>query len=130
MRHALALDQALHPISKFVDRFITIHLFLPVTKHEKVPVAWQHAYCAEAVIHVTAYQELWLRLLQLLQEEHERGSKVGLDISTGEPLDPQMAGIFDNYLVKKQVIQSAPVIASQLLLVDEVMRAGVGMRGK
>lgn len=63
-----------------------------------------------------------------LQEEHERGSKVGLDITTGEPLDPQMAGIFDNYLVKKQVIQSAPVIASQLLLVDEVMRAGVGMR--
>ncbi|KAA6416598.1 MAG: TCP-1 cpn60 chaperonin family [Trebouxia sp. A1-2] len=63
-----------------------------------------------------------------LQEEYERGSKVGLDISTGEPLDPQMAGIFDNYLVKKQVIQSAPVIASQLLLVDEVMRAGVGMR--
>ena len=66
----------------------------------------------------------------MLQEEHERGSKVGLDICTGEPLDPQMAGIFDNYLVKKQVIQSAPVIAAQLLLVDEVMRAGVGMRGK
>ena len=62
-----------------------------------------------------------------MQEEHERGSKVGLDITTGEPLDPQMAGIFDNYLVKKQVIQSAPVIASQLLLVDEVMRPGVGM---
>lgn len=77
-----------------------------------------------------AHQGLWLRLLHLLQEEYERGSKVGLDISTGEPLDPQMAGIFDNYLVKKQVIQSAPVIASQLLLVDEVMRAGVGMRGK
>ena len=77
-----------------------------------------------------AYKGLLLRLLQLLQEEYERGSKVGLDISTGEPLDPQMAGIFDNYLVKKQVIQSAPVIASQLLLVDEVMRAGVGMRGK
>jgi len=67
-------------------------------------------------------------LVCFMQEEYERGSKVGLDVSTGEPLDPQMAGIFDNYLVKKQVIQSAPVIASQLLLVDEVMRAGVGMR--
>ena len=74
--------------------------------------------------------EVKLRGIGLLQEEYERGSKVGLDISTGDPLDPQMAGIFDNYLVKKQVIQSAPVIASQLLLVDEVMRAGVGMRGK
>ena len=63
-----------------------------------------------------------------LQEEFEQGNRVGLDISTGEPLDPQMAGIYDNYLVKKQIIQSAPVIASQLLLVDEVMRAGMNMR--
>jgi hypothetical protein len=29
-----------------------------------------------------------------------------------------------------QVMQSAPVVASQLLLVDEVMRAGINMRGK
>jgi hypothetical protein len=29
-----------------------------------------------------------------------------------------------------QVFQSAPVVASQLLLVDEVMRAGINMRGK
>lgn len=64
----------------------------------------------------------------LFQEEYERGTKVGLDINTGDPIDPQASGIYDNYLVKKQIIQSAPVIASQLLLVDEVMRAGVGMR--
>ena len=64
----------------------------------------------------------------VMQEEYEKGSKVGLDISTGEPLDPQMAGIFDNYRVKRQIIESAPVVASQLLLVDEVMRAGIGMR--
>ena len=63
-----------------------------------------------------------------MQEEHERGTQVGLDLSTGDPLDPRALGILDNYLVKKQIIQSAPVIASQLLLVDEVMRAGVGMR--
>ena len=59
-----------------------------------------------------------------VQEEHKQGNVVGLDISTGEALDPAMAGIFDNYLVKKQILQSAPVVASQLLLVDEVMRAG------
>jgi T-complex protein 1 subunit zeta len=63
-----------------------------------------------------------------LQEEHERGNVVGFDIATGEPLDPQMAGIYDNYIVKRQIILSAPVIASQLLLVDEVMRAGINMR--
>ena len=49
---------------------------------------------------------------------------VGLDVATGEPIDPMLAGIFDNYLVKKQILQGAPIVASQLLLVDEVMRAG------
>mmetsp|Transcript_19081 Transcript_19081/g.32699 ORF Transcript_19081/g.32699 Transcript_19081/m.32699 type:complete len:534 (+) Transcript_19081:128-1729(+) len=65
-----------------------------------------------------------------LQEEHERGNVVGIDVTTGEPFQPAMAGVFDNYIVKKQVMQSAPVVASQLLLVDEVMRAGINMRGK
>ncbi len=55
------------------------------------------------------------------QEEHEAGSVVGLDVGTGEALDPVLAGIYDNYLVKKQILQSSPVIASQLLLVDEVI---------
>ena len=53
---------------------------------------------------------------------------VGIDVSTGEPLDPAAAGIYDNYLVKRQILQSGPIVASQLLLVDEVMRAGVNMR--
>lgn len=54
------------------------------------------------------------------QEEHENGNVVGLDVATGEALDPVLSGIYDNYLVKKQILQSSPVIASQLLLVDEV----------
>eukprot|EP00798_Chlamydomonas_sp_ICE-L_P009744 gene9744-7619_t len=66
-----------------------------------------------------------------LQEEHEAGTAVvGLDVATGEPFDPVMAGIYDNYIVKKQIIQSAPVICSQLLLCDEIMRAGINMRKK
>mmetsp|Transcript_351 Transcript_351/g.872 ORF Transcript_351/g.872 Transcript_351/m.872 type:complete len:535 (+) Transcript_351:137-1741(+) len=65
-----------------------------------------------------------------LQEEFENGNVVGLDVATGEPFDPIMAGVLDNFIVKKQIMQSAPVVASQLLLVDEVMRAGVNMRGK
>ena len=53
---------------------------------------------------------------------------MGIDIATGDPTDPTLLGIYDNYLVKKQIIQSAPIIASQLLLVDEVIRAGMNMR--
>lgn len=65
-----------------------------------------------------------------LEEEYEKGNTVGLDLTTGEPMDPMLAGVYDNYIVKKQIMQSAPVVASQLLLVDEVMRAGINMRGK
>ncbi|KAJ1443263.1 TCP-1-like chaperonin intermediate domain superfamily [Sesbania bispinosa] len=63
-----------------------------------------------------------------LTGEHDRGNIVGLSQNTGEPIDPQMEGIFDNYSVKRQIINSGPVIASQLLLVDEVIRAGRNMR--
>ncbi|GMH32894.1 hypothetical protein BSKO_00728 [Bryopsis sp. KO-2023] len=63
-----------------------------------------------------------------VQEEHEKGNIVGLDVESGEPFDPKMAGVFDNVNVKRQIIESAPLIATQFLLVDEVMRAGVNMR--
>ncbi|XP_076940238.1 T-complex protein 1 subunit zeta 1-like [Bidens hawaiensis] len=63
-----------------------------------------------------------------LTGEHDKGNVVGLNQQTGDPIDPQMEGIYDNYVVKRQIINSAPVIASQLLLVDEVIRAGRNMR--
>lgn len=63
-----------------------------------------------------------------LQDEQSKGNTVGIDIATGDPTDPTLLGIYDNYLVKKQIIQSAPIVASQLLLVDEVIRAGMNMR--
>lgn len=63
-----------------------------------------------------------------LTEEQETGACVGFDVASGEPIDPHLTGVFDNYLVKRQIVQSAPIIASQLLLVDEVLRAGMNMR--
>ena len=53
---------------------------------------------------------------------------IGVDVSSGGALDAALAGIWDNVCVKRQVLQSAPVVASQLLLVDEVLRAGINMR--
>ena len=55
---------------------------------------------------------------------------VGVDLATGGALDAAAAGVWDNVCVKRQVLQSAPVLASQLLLVDEVLRAGANMRPK
>ncbi len=90
-----------------------------------------------------------------LQEEHSNGHVVGLDLETGLPFDPETEGVFDNYRVKRQQLylwfvfflfsslfsfsllwfafgaplltpNDSAVLASQLLLVDEVVRAGKG----
>jgi len=61
-----------------------------------------------------------------LQEEYATaGQPVGIDIHTGDALLPLDHGILDNYRVKRQILHSCTVIASNLLLVDEVMRAGM-----
>lgn len=63
-----------------------------------------------------------------LSEEQASGVCAGFDVTSGLPNDPHLSGIYDNYIVKRQVLQSSPIIASQLLLVDEVLRAGMNMR--
>lgn len=62
-----------------------------------------------------------------LQEEDRLGGgdPIGLDLSTGEAMKPIDLGVYDNYIVKKQILNSCSVIASNLLLVDEIMRAGM-----
>lgn len=62
-----------------------------------------------------------------LLEEAAKGHVVGLDIETGGCLQPEKAGIWDNYRVKKQFLHLGSLIAMKLLLVDEVMRAGKKM---
>ncbi|KAJ3220383.1 T-complex protein 1 subunit zeta [Dinochytrium kinnereticum] len=59
-----------------------------------------------------------------LQEEFAEGHVVGVDLKTGETLDPVAEGIWDNYRVHRHLLHSCSVIASNLLLVDEMMRAG------
>lgn len=64
-------------------------------------------------------------IVRLLEEDALSTDPIGLDLSTGEPMKPVDLGVYDNYIVKKQIINSCTVIASNLLLVDEVMRAGM-----
>ncbi|XP_061557961.1 LOW QUALITY PROTEIN: T-complex protein 1 subunit zeta [Phycodurus eques] len=70
-------------------------------------------------------------LLKLQTEFKESGGQlVGVDLSTGEPMVAGEAGVWDNYSVKKQLLHSCTVIASNILLVDEIMRAGMSsLRG-
>lgn len=64
-------------------------------------------------------------IVKLQEESRLNPEPVGLDLTSGEAINPKDAGIFDNYVVKKQIINSCSVIASNLLLVDEIMRAGM-----
>lgn len=65
-----------------------------------------------------------LDVIVSLEEAYAAGNVVGLDLETGEPLDPIAEGIWDNYRVHRHLLNSCAVIASNLLLVDEMMRAG------
>merc|ERR1712039_41875 len=64
------------------------------------------------------------KLLQVVSAREAKNTPVGVSVATGDPIDPTMEGIWDNYIVKKQMLGLAPVLAEQLLLVDEVIRAG------
>jgi T-complex protein 1 subunit zeta len=64
-------------------------------------------------------------LVELQDALAESKKLVGIDLKTGGALFPMEHGIVDNYRVKRQIIHSATIIASNLLLVDEIMRAGL-----
>lgn len=64
-----------------------------------------------------------------LQDAAAADKPCGLDVVTGKPMDAAAHGVWDNYCVKKQMITAASVIASQLLLIDVIMRAGKAPQG-
>ncbi|CAD7001231.1 unnamed protein product [Ceratitis capitata] len=57
---------------------------------------------------------------KLTEEDRLNPETIGLIFSTGKPIKP-----VDNYLIKKQILNTSSVITSNLLLVDEAMRAGM-----
>jgi T-complex protein 1 subunit zeta len=58
-----------------------------------------------------------------LQDEHADGNVVGLDLATGEPMDPTLEGIYDSFRVLRNCIASSSGIAANLLLCDELLKA-------
>jgi len=68
-------------------------------------------------------QKVIVKLIEAYQESGGKLNPVGLDLETGEPCIPQ--GIWDNVSVKKSSLSACNSIATNLLEVDEVMRAGM-----
>ncbi|KAF2623393.1 T-complex protein 1 subunit zeta [Macroventuria anomochaeta] len=61
--------------------------------------------------------------LAALQDEHAEGNVVGLNLATGEAMDPIQEGVYDSFRVLRNCIASATGIASNLLLCDEMLKA-------
>ncbi|XP_018014800.1 T-complex protein 1 subunit zeta [Hyalella azteca] len=59
------------------------------------------------------------------QKVAPEGTYVGLDLDTGSSMDPVATGVYDNYCVKRHMLDACTVIARNLLIVDEIMRAGL-----
>lgn len=62
-------------------------------------------------------------IVAALQDEHAEGNVVGLNLATGEPMDPTQEGVYDSFRVLRNSIASATGIASNLLLCDEMLKA-------
>ncbi|KAI9861507.1 MAG: T-complex protein 1 subunit zeta [Vezdaea acicularis] len=61
--------------------------------------------------------------LAALQDEQAEGGIVGLNLTTGEPMDPIQEGVYDSFRVLRNCIASSSGIASNLLLCDELLKA-------
>lgn len=69
-------------------------------------------------------------IITLLDAAKKEKVSVGIDIAKPDGfINPETQGIYDNYCVKKQFLNVAPLLAEQLLLVDEIMKAGKKMGG-
>lgn len=67
-------------------------------------------------------------IIKLMDAHQESSNTAGLDLDTGEILDPIAAGILENHCVKMQLLQLATVISTKILLVDQIIRAGRRMK--
>ncbi|KAI1112103.1 T-complex protein 1 [Nemania sp. NC0429] len=61
--------------------------------------------------------------LAALQDEYADGNVVGLDLTTGKPMDPELEGVYDSFRVIRNCVASSSSIASNLLLCDEMLKA-------
>jgi chaperonin GroEL (HSP60 family) len=97
---------------------------------------WLQRECVPRIVNVCEHRlhtfgvfSLQETLIKLQEERIRTGAAVGLDVQTGQPMLPDQRGIWDNVKVKRQCLTLSTILASQLLLVDEVLRAGRGSRG-
>lgn len=68
-------------------------------------------------------------VMMLVDEYRKNKVPVGLDVWNLATISPEQNGVFDNYSVKKIFLNITSTLAQQLLLCDEILRAGKKMGG-
>jgi len=68
-------------------------------------------------------------IILLLDEYHKKKVPVGLNLWDYGVMSPEALGVWDNYCVKKTFIDITTTLAEQLLLCDEILKAGKKMGG-
>ena len=64
-------------------------------------------------------------IINALKSYDENKKLMGVDINDNvKPINPVDHGIYDNYCVKKSMLNISPVLTQQFLMVDEIIRAG------
>jgi T-complex protein 1 subunit zeta len=66
-------------------------------------------------------------IIKVEEEQDNSENAIGLDLTSGNTCLPDLVGIWDSYTVKKQILNLSTILSTQLLLVDEVMKAGKAM---
>lgn len=69
-------------------------------------------------------------ILSLVDEYNAKKVPVGVNTVEKGVISPDLQGIYDNYIVKKQFLNLSPTLAQQLILCDEILKAGKQMAKK
>lgn len=65
-----------------------------------------------------------LETIATCQDDLEDGRVIGVDLQSGEPMDPTLEGVWDSFRVLRNAVSGLTGIASNLLLCDELLKAG------
>lgn len=112
--------KAKYGVSAFADALLIIPKTLAVNAGHDIQD------CRMYLPTISALGEANRLLVSALQDEQVEGNVVGLDLKTGEPMDPVQEGIYDSYRVLRNCVASSAEIAVNLLLCDEMLKAGRG----
>ena len=108
-------DEALVPGAGSFEVACAAHLNGPVKKNAKGRAKMGVQAFAEALLIIPKtlaanggydVQDVTVAL----QDEAADGNVVGIDLESGEPFDPTVQGVWDNYRVKRQMLHSWSVI--------------------